>query len=313
MVGEVLGHYHIIAKVAEGKFAVVYKGRDIRLNRTVAVKVLREDCLQADTAWPRLLREAQIASALNHPNVCTLYDIGEEQGTNYIVLEFVEGKTLRAILDFGPLPIQHAFNFGMQIAEAMTYTHGAGILHRDFSSSNIVVTPTGRVKVVDFGLARLIEEERTKPDERSDSSAQEIGWLVGTLPYMAPELLHGEPATTQSGVWSLGAILFEMLTGRLPFSGRSPFELGMDIMTGSVKQLPMEIPAGLRAIVQRCLVRDKDDRYYSALEVLNHLQSEFVTFQIKAVLANRPASNPSYRAGRWRTILGWIGLAFLGH
>jgi eukaryotic-like serine/threonine-protein kinase len=312
MVGQTLGYYQIDGKAGEGEFAVVYKGRDVRLNRTVAVKVLKDKHVQGSSVWGQLLCEARIVSALNHPNVCTLYDIGEEQDINYIVLEFVEGRTLRAILDSGPLPVQLVFHFAMQIAEAMAYTHGAGIMHQDFKSSNIMVTPTDRIKIIDFGLAKFMEEERTKREEGSYSSAQEIGWVVGTLPYMAPELLHGELATTQSGVWSLGVVMFEMLTGQLPFSGRSPFELGMDIMTRSAKQLPMDIPAGLRGIVRRCMVRDKEYRYRSAVEVLNHLQSEFVSYQVRAILANRPSSqNQGYRAGWRRSVLKWISSAFL--
>jgi len=314
MVGQVIGHYYIDAKIGEGQFAVVYKGRDIRLDRVVAVKILKENHLQGGTTWGRLLREARIASTLNHPNICTLHDIGEEQDVNYIVFEFVEGKTLRAILESGPIPTQNVLQYGIQIAEAMAYAHGAGILHRDFKSSNIMVTPAGRIKVVDFGLAKLMEEEKVKQDEVSHSSAQEIAWLVGTLPYMAPELLHGEAATTQAGVWSLGVILFEMLTGQLPFAGRSPFELGMDIMTGKSKLLPMGIPAGLRSIVQRCLVRDKEYRYYSAIEVLNHLQSEFVTFQIRSILANRPSSqNEECWFGRLKFVLWWFSFLSLGN
>jgi eukaryotic-like serine/threonine-protein kinase len=309
MVGQVIGHYYIDAKIGEGQFGVVYKSQDIRLKRTVAVKVLKEKYLQGDSTWGRLLREARIASALNHPNVCALYDIGEEQDINYIVMEFVRGTTLRAILDSGPLPVQHVFHFAMQIAEAMAYTQGAGILHRDFKSSNIMVTPTGRIKIVDFGLAKMMKEERVNQDVDSHSSARDVGWLVGSLPYMAPELLHGEEATTQSSVWSLGVVMFEMLTGRLPFSGRSPFELGMDIMTGPVKQLPTEIPAGLRGIAHRCMARDKEYRYYSAVEVLNHLQSEFVTYQIRSILANRPSSQDHRSSLKWwRYALSWIWL-----
>ena len=312
MVGQVIGHYCIDAKIGEGQFAVVYRGRDIRLDRVVAVKVLKKRDFQGSTAWGRMLREARIASALNHPNICSLYDIGEEEDTNYVVFEFVEGKTLRAILGSGPIPIQDVLLYGIQIAEAMAYTHGAGILHRDFKSSNIMVTPTGRIKVVDFGLAKVMKEEKAKQAEGSHSSVQEIGWVVGTLPYMAPELLHGETATTQAGVWALGIVLFEMLTGQLPFGGRSPFELGMDIMTGKVKQLPMDIPAGLRGIVQRCLTRDREYRYYSAFEVLNHLQSEFVTFQIRSILANRRHSqNEGCRPTRLRQ--GFLWLSFLFH
>ncbi len=289
MVGQVIGHYLIDANIGEGRSAVVYKARDIRLNRTVAIKVLKDEHLQHSLAWGRLLREAQIASALNHPNVCALYDIGEEQDVHYVVLEFVEGKTLRATLELGPLPTQIVFQYGIQLAEAMAYTHGAGILHRDFKSSNIIVTRAGQIKVVDFGLATLMEEAAAKQNEDSHSSAQDIAWFVGTLPYMAPELLHGKAATIQSSVWSLGVILFEMLTGQLPFVGRTSFELGAEIMKGKIRPLPADVPGGLRAIVQRCLVRDVASRYYSAVEVVRYLQSEFVSFQVRCLL-----SRPDY-------------------
>ena len=314
MVGHVLGHYYIDSKVGEGKFATVYKGRDIRLNRTVAVKVLKENALPGSPTWGRLLREAQIASALSHPNVCTLHDIGEEQDINYVIFEFVEGMTLRAILGSGPLPIQSVFQYGVQIAQAIAYTHGAGILHEDLKSSNIMVTPSGQIKIVDFGLARILEEESADSDNCKNSSAQEIGWLAGTLPYMAPELLHGETPTVQAGVWSVGVVLFEMLTGKLPFAGGTPFELGMDIMTGQIRELPADIPGGLRSVVQRCLVRDRESRYYSAVELLNHLQSEFATFQIRSIL-----SSPHYlqtqakTRGRLRFMLSLLSTFLLGN
>ena len=296
MVGQVLGHYCIEAKIGEGQFSVVYKGRDIRLNRLVAVKVLKENHSQDNATWGRLLCEAKIASTLCHPNVCTLFDIGEEQDVNYVVFEFVEGKTLRTILECGPLPVRTVLLYGMQIAEAKAHIHGAGILHGDMKSSNIMVTPAGRIKVIDFGLATIIQEEKVKQHNATASSTQEIGWLAGTLPYMAPELLRGETATTQSGVWSLGIVLFEMLTGQFPFVGHTPFELGMEIMTGRIKPLPVGIPMGLRGIVHRCLVRDRKRRYCSAAEVFNHLHSEFISFEVRSVLANRQQPQDQ---GRW--------------
>ena len=287
MIDSILGHYRIEAKLGEGAFAIVYKAHDIRLNRTVAVKILREKHLQFGTAWGRLLREAQIASVLNHPNICALYDIGEEYDTNYIVLEFIEGQTLRAILESGALPVKTVFQHGIQIAEAMAYAQAVGVLHRDLKSSNIMVTPSGRIKIVDFGLAKFVEEERSNQCKGSQSSLQELEWLAGTLPYMAPELLHGEKATRQSGVWSLGVVLFEMLTGRLPFTGRTPFELSMAIMVGKIEQFPRESSASIRGIIQRCLMADKGSRYQSALEALHHLQAEFASFEVGVAVSNR--------------------------
>jgi eukaryotic-like serine/threonine-protein kinase len=310
MVGQVVGHYHIGTKIGEGQFSIVYRGRDIRLGRMVAVKVLKENHPEDSSIWGRLLREARIVSTLNHPNICALYDIGEEQGINYFIFELVEGKMLRAVLDSGPLPTGMVFQYAIQIAEAIAHTHAAGILHRDFKSSNIMVTPAGQIKVIDFGLAKVLEEGKAKQEENSHSSAQEIGWLIGTLPYMAPEILHGEAPTTQAGVWSLGVVLFEMLTGELPFTGKSPFELGMDIMIGKRKPLPMDIPAGLRAIIQRCLMHDRKYRYRSAADVLTHLQSEFVEYQIKAALARRPFSQSKWydaHAGWLVAALTWMG------
>ena len=313
MVDQIIGHYYIDTQIGEGQFDKVYKGQDIRLKRTVAIKILKEKFNQDGAAWGRLLCEARIASTLNHPNICTLYDIGEEQDKNYVVFEFVEGKTLRAILDSGPLPIQTVFLYGEQIAQAKAYIHAAGMLHGDLKSANIVVTSEGHIKVVDFGLARLMEDKNTRPKQESFSSAQETRWLAGTLPYMAPELLHGDAPTTQAGVWSLGVILFEMLTGQFPFVGRTPFELGMEIMMGSTNQLPADIPAGLRAIVHRCLVRNKERRYYSAAEVFNHLNSEFIAFEIKAVLAGRNSlENRGYRYNWLASALLWVSGFFLG-
>lgn len=309
MVDQTLGNYYIEAKIGEGKFSFVYKARDLRLNRVVAVKVLNEEYVRDGLAWSRLLGEARIASALNHPNVCTLLDIGEERDISYVVLEYIEGSTLRAMIASGPLPTLKVFGYGIQLAEAMMYTHGAGILHRDFKSSNIMVTPTGQIKVIDFGLAKVLEKGKARLEDGSHSSAQEIGWLVGTLPYMAPELLHGDAATIQADVWSLGVILFEMLTGGFPFTGNSAYELGMDIMIGKRKPLPMDIPAGLRGIIHRCLAKDKESRYCSAAEVLTHLKSEFVTFQIKGILANRPSSeNDKFWVKRFRSVLLWLSL-----
>lgn len=314
MVGHVLGYYQIESKVGEGEFAVVYKGRDIRLDRMVAIKVLKERHPEDSSAWGRLLQEAKIASTLNHPNICTLYDIGEEQDVNYIVLELVEGKTLQAALNFGPLPTGTVFLYAIQTAEAIAHTHAAGILHLDLSSSNIMVTQSGRIKVIDFGLAKVMLEESTRRINGFASSAWEVGGLAGTLPYIAPEILHGETTTTQAGIWSLGVILFEMLTGKLPFAGHTPFELGMEVMTGSPDKLPSEIPSGLRSIVRRCLARDKGHRYCSAIEVLRHLKSEFAAYQIRSILAGRDHLENHWCTSSWMgSACLWLSLLFFGN
>lgn len=283
----------------------MYKGLDIRLDRAVAVKVLKEKDLRGSTTWGRLLREARVASTLNHPNICMLHDIGEEGDISFIVFELVEGRTLQAIIESGPLPAKVCLAYSTQIAEAMAHANGAGILHLDLKSSNVMVTTGGRVKVIDFGLAKIIQEKRAQQHCHYGSSTQEIGWLTGTLPYMAPELLHGEVPTTQTCVWSLGVILFEMLLGRLPFVGRTPFELAMDIMTGSVDPLPAGVPLGLQGVVRRCLARDKRRRYSSALEVLENLNSEFVAFEVKAVLG---AHNSPKVRGYWHK---WLHSALI--
>jgi len=296
MVGQVIGHYCIDAQIGEGEFSVVYKGHDIRLDRTVALKVLKENHPQGGTTWGRLLREARIVSTLSHPNICKLYDIGEEQDINYMVFEFIEGETLKHSLKSGPLPTKTCLSYAMQIAQAIAHANGAGILHLDLKGSNIMVNPAGGIKIIDFGIAKIMQEERSKKNSGPGSSTQEIGWLAGTLPYMAPEIVHGDAPTTQSGVWSLGVVMFEMLTGELPFAGRTPFELGMAIMVGRPKPLPAEIPAGLRAIIQRCLIRDREFRYYSAIEVFNHIHSEFIAYETRSEFARR---HPSQNRGYW--------------
>jgi eukaryotic-like serine/threonine-protein kinase len=314
VVGQVLGHYRIDAKVGEGGFAVVYKGRDLLLERTVALKILKEPFPRDGSTWGRLLREAQIASVLNHPNICSLFDLGEEQDIHYLVCEFVEGKTVRAMLESGPLPTEDVFRYGMQIAEAMAYIHSAGILHRDIRSSNLMITPAGQIKILDFGLAKFVQKLKTGQDDVSNSPTPETGrWVVGALPYAAPELLHGDAATAQASIWSLGVVMFEMLTGELPFAGRTAFELAMDIMTGKPKSLPAEIPGGLRTIVHRCLMPDKEFRYSSAIEVCDHLRSERIAYELRSILARRP---PSLYWGYWFQRLGhaltWLTSVLFG-
>lgn len=275
-------HYFLEEEIGKGAFAIVYKARDIRLNRTVAIKVLREDRPKKELSFARLLSEGRAASALNHENICKLYDIGADQDIDYVVLEHIEGQTLKVVLASGPLPIKVALEQGSEIAGALANAHESGILHRDLTPSNVMVTPSGHIKVIDFGLARSVADNEIIKARESWSSLEEAGGLGGTLPYVAPEVLHGKPATAQSDIWSLGAILYEMLTGNLPFPGHTLFEVSTAIMLGKMNPLPERIPAGLRGIVCRCLSRNTERRYQLASTAANHLRAELASFEVKS-------------------------------
>lgn len=272
--------YLLQEEIGKGAFATVYQARDIRLNRTVAIKVLRRDRSEKELSFARLLSEGRAASILNHENICKLHDIGTDQDRDYVVLEHIEGRTLKRTLASGPLPVKIVLGQGSEIASALAHAHAAGILHRDLTPSNVMVTLSGHIKVIDFGLARLVEKKDIFEVRESSSSLEEAGWLGGTLPYLAPEVLHGKKATPQSDIWSLGVILYEMLMGNPPFSGHTLFEVSMAIMAEKVNPLPQQFPPGLRGIVYRCLARDIRDRYRLASTVIDHLLAERASSEV---------------------------------
>jgi len=297
---QIAGHYLIGEKLGEGAFAVVYKGRDIRLNRKVAIKILRGNRPEGISTWARLLAEGQASSALNHTNICRLYDIGEEQETDYVVYELIEGQTLKSLINSGPLPLGIALHNARQIASALAHAHAAGILHCDLTSSNVMVTVSGDVKVIDFGLAKPLDRDDIRTVKKSDSSLDKAGWLGGTLPYLAPEMLHGGDATAQTDIWSLGVLLYEMLTGHFPFAGRTLYEVSMAIMIAAVVPLPKRIPVTLRAIVYRCLSKDKSLRYKSALAVQRHLNAEL------EIMVPRASSSINRALAKLLVVLGSV-------
>ena len=272
MVGRTLAHYRILEKIGAGGMGVVYRARDTQLERPVALKVLGDRLPADEKARARLLREARTASALNHPNICTIHEVGEAEGQVYIAMEFVEGRPLSALLAEEPAPMETAIRYGTQLADALGHAHERGIVHCDLKSSNVVITPEGRAKVLDFGLAKRLPE-RVAEATRSQASFTEAGSLVGTLHYMAPELLRGEPADARTDLWALGVVLFEMLTGKLPFQGQTGFELSSAILREPVAPLPAQAPPGLRAIIQRCLAKVPGERYQRAGEVRAALET----------------------------------------
>ena len=269
IIGQTISHYQITEKLGEGGMGVVYRAEDTRLKRKVALKVIREGMLADSAARARLLREAQMASALNHPNVCTVYEVGESEGQAYISMELVEGQPLRSVIPAGGLPRDRVISYGLQIAEALAHSHDRGIVHRDLKSSNVMVTPEGRVKVLDFGLAkRPVDAPAGEEAERTATDTlTRAGVIVGTLSYVSPEALRGEPAVASTDIWSFGVLLYELATGRLPFQGESLFDLTAAVLREPAPELPEEIGAGLTAVIHRCLAKHAAQRYQRGGEV----------------------------------------------
>lgn len=269
MIGRVLGRYRITSMLGEGGMGVVYRARDEVLQRDVALKFLGE-ALARETR-DTLLREARAASALSHPNVCTIYEVAETEGSYYIVMELIEGQLLSALVRAG-LSYQAVIRYGVQVAAALAHAHERSVAHCDLKSANIIVTPTGLVKVLDFGLARRIA---TGPDDEGTRTLDTLQSVTtgGTLPYMAPEALRGTPGDSHSDIWALGVVLYEAAAGTLPFSGRTPFEISSAILNEPPAPLPPQIPAGLAGIIQHCLVKEPTQRYQRASEIQAALEA----------------------------------------
>jgi eukaryotic-like serine/threonine-protein kinase len=273
MIGRTLGHYRIESQLGAGGMGVVYRAHDTTLDRTVAIKVVGERLSSDPKARDRLLREARTASALNHPHVCTIHEVGEAEGQVFIAMEYVEGGSLSALLS-EPRPTEMVVRYGIQIADALAHAHDRGIVHRDLKTSNVMLTPEGRTKVLDFGLAkRLPTEDIAQRPTRTDGSLTEAGQVVGTLHYIAPEVLRGQPADTRADIWALGVLLYELATGDLPFNGKTRFEVTHAILGEAPTALPEKVPAGMRAVIQRCLAKAPSQRYQRASEVRAALEA----------------------------------------
>jgi serine/threonine protein kinase len=289
VIGKILGHYHVVAKIGEGGMGVVYRGRDDVLHRDVALKVVKKDIDL--TVGQDLLHEARASSSLAHPNICTIHEVGETDGEVYIVMELVQGKSLRELSGDAGLPPESVLRYGVQIASALVRAHDKGIVHRDLKSANIVVTAEGLVKVLDFGLAKRLGGVVSEGTTRVFQSTPEPSTISGTLPYMAPEVLRGEGADYRGDLWALGVVLYEAASGRLPFAGRTTFEISTSIMREMPEALGPPVPAGLWAIIQRCLAKEPMQRYQRAGEVqaaLEAVQSAAITTSDPGVDRNGP-------------------------
>jgi TolB-like protein/Flp pilus assembly protein TadD len=267
MLGQRLGHYDVLEKIGEGGMGVVYRAHDDRLDRDVALKVLPAGTLADDRARRRLRGEALALARLNHPNIEAIHDFDTQSGVDFLVMEHVPGPTLADRLMSGSFEEPEVLRLGLQVAVALEEAHALGVVHRDLKPANIKVTPKGQVKVLDFGLATLL---KPAGEVEATRSATEAGIVAGTVPYMAPEQLMGHPADARSDIFALGAVLYEMATGRRPFQGRTTAEL-TDAILHTVPQPPGRIHADvsrrLEDVIVKCLEKDPESRYQSAREL----------------------------------------------
>ena len=277
--GAKLGPYEIVSAIGAGGMGEVYRARDSRLNRIVAIKVLSEQVSSRPDLRERFEREARAISALQHPNICTLHDIGQQDGIDFLVLEFVEGEPLDQRIAKGPLPIDQVLRYSAEIANALDKAHRHGIVHRDLKPGNVIITKSG-AKLLDFGLAKLQERSSALAAPPTDvtiasSKLTGEGTLVGTFQYMAPEQLEGKDADARSDIFSLGTVIYEMATGKAAFEGKSRASLIAAILSSEPQPisaiLPMTPPA-LDRVLKRCLAKDADDRWQNAGDLASELR-----------------------------------------
>src|ERR1700674_5224643 len=267
LIGQVIAHYRIVEKLGAGGMGEVYRARDERLKREVAIKILAPDSQGGAGADKQLLREARSASALNDPHICVIHEVGEAGGRHFIVMELVEGTPLNSLIPPEGLRPELVVRYGVQIAAALAHAHDRGIIHRDIKAANVVITSSGQVKVLDFGLARYYGGRELADATNSAQSATKASAVVGTLPYISPEILRGEEAGARSDIWSLGVTLYEMAAGNRPFRGQTGYGLTSKILRESLPPLPPQLPPGLRTVIERCLEKEPGHRYQRASEV----------------------------------------------
>src|ERR1700726_3656004 len=277
--GKRLGPYEILSGIGAGGMGEVYRAKDTRLNRIVAIKVLPSHLADSPELRERFEREARTIASLNHPHICTLYDVGHQDGTDYLVMEYLEGETLAQRLLKGPLPLDQVLQYAIEITDALDKAHRKGVTHRDLKPGNIMLTKSG-TKLLDFGLAKLKQEVAPAnvqlsqlPTANDPLTAQ--GTIVGTLQYMAPEQVEGGEVDARTDIFAFGAVAYEMATGKRAFEGKSQASLIAAILEREpppMSSLQPMTPPALDRVVKKCLRKDRDDRWQSARDITDELK-----------------------------------------
>src|SRR5262245_55886321 len=279
MIDQTISHFRITEKLGAGGMGVVYKAFDTRLDRPVALTFLSDNLTRDAQALERFRREARAASALNHPGICTLYDIGEQEGRAFIAMEFIDGESLRSCMQNKPLGLELVLKFGIQIAEALDAAHSEGIIHRDIKPANIFITRRGQAKDLDFGLAKLVPKGIAKGGEDAEREPPDAfsiaGIISGTPAYMSPEQVRGDDLDSRTDIFSLGLILYEMAAGRQAFGAATPGMIIEAVLTRSPtspRSINPEIPPRLEEIIHKALHKNRDQRYQRAADIRDDLQ-----------------------------------------
>jgi eukaryotic-like serine/threonine-protein kinase len=314
--GQTVSHYRIVEALGAGGMGILYKAEDTRLQRFVALKFLPDDVVGDSKALARFQKEARSASALNHPHICTIYDVGEHEGQSFIAMELLDGQTLKDKIGQRPLPLASILGFSLQIADALDSAHKQGIVHRDVKPSNIFVNARGDIKVLDFGLAKQFRMDGTSTADSPtlSSSLSTPGQIVGTVAYMSPEQAQDQNVDARSDIFSLGAVIYEMSTGRRAFSGDSAAALLAGILRSNpqpAQALNPEAPAELQRLIDKCLEKDRDDRYQTATDLMVDLRRLKRQELGSSTIAKVPAVQsvaPSPRQRRWIPALIAVGV-----
>jgi serine/threonine protein kinase len=312
LTGQQVGHYEILSRLGKGGMGIVYKARDQHLDRFVAIKVLPPELVADPDRKRRFAQEAKAASALNHPNIITIHDIASENGIDFIVMEYVQGKTLAQAIPRRGLKLNEVLKYATQIADALAKAHVAGIIHRDLKPGNIMVDEGGLVKVLDFGLAKLTERPQVGELESTDSMPPwtDEGTILGTAAYMSPEQAAGKPVDARSDIFSFGSVLYEMVTGQRVFQGDSKMSTLAAVLNQEPKpaiEISLSVPHDLEKIITRCLRKDPSRRFQHMADLKVALE-ELKEESDSGLLSVKEGTNPSGKPRKF-SLLRWVTLA----